>query len=771
MRIYPIEPWNVTETAHSEADNYRAETVFALSNGYIGTRGTFEEGYARAPGMGMEGNYVNGFYESEEIRYGERNYGFPEHSQSMVNLPNLKTTRVYLDGEPFDMRRGTVSEYRRTLNMREGILTRSLIWDSPAGARARIETARFASFAAEHILAQRITVTPLNFEGEIRLVSEMDADTQNHTEETNPLIDYGPFGRTLIAKRILAHDDMLLYAGRTKNSKLGIACGCAHTAHGVRKPTKYTMRGLGCAAEYTARGKVTLDKFIAYITSLDTADDLLDAVTAELRDAERMGFELLAARQRAYMKRYWEHADIVIDGDNEAQQGLRFNMFHAMQGAGRNGRTGMGAKGLTGEGYVGHYFWDTEIYALPVFIYTYPALARALLDYRYGTLDTARERARELGHSRGALFPWRTINGRECSAYFPLGTAAYHINADVAYAFAKYADASGDFGYLKEKAAEVLCETARVWADVGCFAEGRDGKYCICSVTGPDEYTALKDNNFYTNLMARENLRDAARAVRRLQAEDPAAYKALSEKIALEPDEARVWEETAEKMYLPYDQGGNVYLQDDGYLLRKPWHPAAAASDATRLLYEKRHPLFVWRQRMAKQADTILALLLRHEYFDNETVARHYDYYRKSTLHHSSLSVCVFGVAACAAGRMEEACGYFARSVRMDIDDTHGDMHAGIHAANMAGSWLMVAHGFAGLRTGGGAVTLQPMLPPHWNSYSFRFSYGGAEIEVTTDKNGCNVRHLAGAPVRVALYGNSFTLQEKGDAQICAGMT
>ncbi|MDR0197773.1 MAG: glycoside hydrolase family 65 protein [Oscillospiraceae bacterium] len=757
--IYPVEQWNVTETAFDRANNYRNETAFSLSNGYIGTRGTFEEGYDFPDDEGLEGNYMNGFYESAKIRYGEWNFGFPERSQSLLNLPNLKTTRIFIDGERFDMRKGAVRDYRRSLDMRRGVLTRSLEWESPGGKRSRVETARFVSFADKHVMVQRVSVTPLDFDGEIRILSVLDADVENHTRVANPLVDYGPFGRVLVPDKISVEKDTLFYSGHTQGSGLKMACGSFHAARGNKTAESYEADELSCRVEYAFRGAVTLDKFIVYASCLDEPEGEPEAAArSALEKAAGAGFDALSERQAEYARAFWEAADVEIDGDDSVRQGLRFNLFHLMQSANRDGKAGMGAKGLSGEGYEGHYFWDTEIYVLPVFTHTFPEIAKSLLDYRFNTLNAARARARELGHAKGALYPWRTINGEECSSYLPLGTAQYHINADIAYAFSQYVKVTGDIDYLKEKAAEVLCETARVWADVGCFSEGRGGKYCICSVTGPDEYTALVDNNFYTNLMAYGNLWDAADAVRWLEKNDADAYRALVEKIGLEPHEARLWEKIAFNMYLPFDEKERVYLQDDGFLLRKPWDDSAVAPEKRKLLYENYHPLFIWRHRMAKQADTVLAMLLHGECFDKGTIERHYDYYRKITLHHSSLSSCVFGIVASMVGRREDAYRYFDECARMDIDDYQNNLYAGIHTANMAGSWLSVVYGFAGVRTNGGRLELSPYVPEGWRGYRFRLTFGGRRLHISVGENGCSVRHSGGEPLDIKLYGKTYRL-------------
>jgi len=764
--IYPVKPWSVTETAFSIADNYRNETVFSLSNGYIGTRGTFEEGYAFETDQGLEGNFINGFHESEPIRYGEWNFGFPENSQTLLNLPNLKTTRIYLGGEWFDMRTGHIQDYSRTLDLRKGLVERLLTWTSPGGKQVRVETTRFVSFAMKNIMAMRIKVTSLNCDDEIRLSSVLDADVKNHTRVTNPLIDYGPFGRALVPDKTGAADDMLLYAGHTTNSGLTMACGSLHKVTGTVTDKHYEAGELRCCVEYFARGAVIMDKFIAYASSLDMLESVLTGhVQGALFDAAQEGFDALAQKQAAYTRAFWDRADIEIDGDDHIQQGLRFNLFHIMQSAGRGGRAGMGAKGLSGEGYEGHYFWDTEIYVLPLLIHTCPEMAKSLLDYRYSTLDAARERARELGHAQGALYPWRTINGEECSTYVPLGTAQYHINADIAYAFAQYVEVTGDTEYLKTKAAEVLCETARVWADVGSFSKARGGKYCICCVTGPDEYTAFVDNNFYTNLMARENLRDAASAVLWLIENDSAAFDALREKIGLRTEEPGFWRNVAENMYLPYDDTRKVYLPDEGFLLRKPWNESEIPPEKRHLLYENYHPLFIWRQRMAKQADTILGMFLHSDHFTREEMAQNYDFYQEFTLHHSSLSTCVFGIAASLIGRDDEAFRYFRESARMDLDDHHSNVYAGIHAANMAGAWQAVVFGFAGLRTGAGRLELSPKLPGQWNGYRFRVVYRGMLLEVSVEKSACTVKLLSEGSLNITLYGETRCIN-KGEA-IC----
>ena len=773
--IYPVEVWDITEQEFQKEDNYRNETTFALSNGYIGTRGTFEEAYPFDIDTGLEGNFVNGFYESEHIRYGEANFGSPLLSQSLLNLPNLKETRVLLDGELFSMKEGSVEEYKRTLHMKEGVLERTLVWTSPKGKKTKIRISRLVSFARKNIMVIRYEVTPLNYSGSIEFVSKLSADVENHTRKTNPIVDYGPFGRRLEKRNLWAKEDRLYYEGETIGSHLTMACGSAHTILSQKETVKADWKAdmgeleasLSCTLEGTEGESIVLEKFICYTTQLDMPKEELEVfVTEELNRARQEGYSCLEERQKEYMESFWKIADVRIKGNEALQQGIHFNLFHIIQSAGRDGRTGMGAKGLSGEGYEGHYFWDTEMYVLPVLVYTEPEAARHLLDYRYSTLDQARSRARILGHEKGALYPWRTINGEEASTYYPLGTAQYHINGDISYALSLYLQVTGDVEYLKEKGAEILIETARVWADVGSFAKCKGGKYCICDVTGPDEYNVLVDNNFYTNLMARENLRDAVNAVEYLEKHAPECLKALEEKLEFSTEEILLWKEIIEKMYFPYDEERQVYPMDDGFMMRKPWDENKIPPEKRAWLYENYHPLFIMRHRMSKQADAILGMYLHSNLFTKEEIKRNYDFYQEVTLHHSSLSTCIFGIVACDIGYLDTGYEYFSQSARMDLDDYHNNFYAGIHAANMAGTWQAIVNGFAGMRCQESELRFKPAIPKEWEAYSFRLKYRGTLLEVSISKEEAKFTILEGENISFRIGTKEITLNGEGDCYV-----
>jgi alpha,alpha-trehalose phosphorylase len=483
------------------------------------------------------------------------------------------------------------------------------------------------------------------------------------------------------------------------------------------------------SAELSAGGCLELLAAASWVNGLVGEEPDLEKRAAGLvRESHDKGFDKAVEEQTQFLREFWQEADVLIEGDPEVQQSIRFNLFHLLQGAGRGGDTSLPAKGLTGEGYEGHYFWDTEIYALPFFLYTRPEIAGDLLEYRYRTLSFARGRAAQLNR-RGALYPWRTINGNEASAFFPAGTAQYHINADIAFAVARYLEVSGDDAFLS-KGTEILVETARFWHDLGDYIPAMDNAFCINCVTGPDEYTALVNNNYYTNIMARENLRNAALFLEKLREKNESEWRELAGRIALSDDEAAQWLKAAEAMYLPHDSRLGVHPQDDSFLNKARWE-AADIPEAKRPLLMHYHPLTIYRYQVLKQADLVLAEMLLGHYFSHAQKKRDFDYYDPLTTADSSLSPCIQGVMAAELGYKETSYRHFMRSVRMDLDDVNGNVRDGVHTAAMAGSWISLVYGFAGFRDNGGVFSFAPSLPDAWNRLTFSLRKGDAALEVT----------------------------------------
>jgi trehalose/maltose hydrolase-like predicted phosphorylase len=737
------------------------ETLFALGNGYLGMRGTFEEGLER---YALEGTYINGFYESAPIVYGEKFIGYAENKQTILNLPNAKLIRLEVAGEPFSLLSGKLLAYRRWLDLRQGILHRRLRWESPQGRQVEIEVQRLALHARPHVALIRFRLTPLNFDGLLTLTTLIDgAVRQSEHAEDDPRLGTQFKGEVLRLERQEFAADLALMMHRTVTTQFDVGCGMRNLldAPAVCLPSS-TESAIGFTYQVQgARGvPVTLDKFMAYATSLDGGGDpVLSAVLGELNEAAAAGFEALCLEQIHYLSDFWEAADIQIEGDDLLQRGIRFNMFHLLQGAGKDGRTNIAAKGLTGLGYEGHYFWDTEVYVLPFFLYTQPETSRKLLEYRYHILDKARQRARQMSHPVGALYSWRSINGEECSANFPTGTAQYHINADIAFAIRRYYDATLDLNFLKRCGAEILCETARLWLDVGVYIPAKGYCFCINGVTGPDEYQILVNNNAYTNLMARENLRFACQALDLLKEAEPSAYQALARKIDLQAEEPAAWRKAAESMYVPYDEERGIIPQDDGFLGKPAWDFAHTPRENYPLLLHY-HPLVVMRYQVCKQADTLLAEFLLHDQFDRAQKARDYAFYEPLTTHDSSLSGAVFGILAAELGDTEKAYRYFAETATLDLENKHGNTPAGIHAANMAGAWQGIVFGFAGMRASDG-LSFNPSIPQQWRSYAFKVRYRGRLIGVRVTQQGAEFKLVEGERLEIRVGGERRGLGSK----------
>jgi alpha,alpha-trehalose phosphorylase len=753
------ENWQIVEEVFRPEDAPLYETLFALGNGYLGMRGTFEEGLG---GAALEGTFINGFYESAPILYGEKFIGYAENKQTILNLANAKMIRLALGGEEFNLLNGKILAYRRHLDLREGILRRSVKWQSPQGKQVQVEVERLVLQTRRHVALIRFRFTPLNYSGLVTLFSGIDgAIRQSEHAEDDPRLGTQFSGDVLELVEQTCTAGAALMVHRTLRTQLSVACAVREALDAPCDRLELNA-GRTIGFEYTLEARrgqpVTLDKTIAYVTSLDAdAARLVPAVLAELESAAAAGFETLRESQRETLSRFWEVADVVIEGDDALQRGIRFNLFHLLQSTGRDGRTAIAAKGLTGLGYEGHFFWDTETYVLPFFLYTQPEISRRLLEYRYHILDKARQRAGQMAHRRGALYAWRSINGEECSANFPTGTAQYHLNADIAFAIRRYYDATGDEDFMKRCGAEILCETARLWLDVGDFIPTRGDRFCINGVTGPDEYQILVNNNAYTNLMARENLRFAAEIVAWLRQADPAVYAGLAARIDLQPEEPLAWQEAAERMYIPYDEERGIIPQDDTFLSKAVWDFAHTPPENYPLLLHY-HPLVVMRYQVCKQADLVLAEFLLHDQFDRAQKQRDFEYYERVTTHDSSLSGAIFGIVAAELGDAEKAYRYFAETATLDLENKHANTQTGIHAANMAGAWQGIVYGFAGMRAKDG-LSFNPIIPKGWKAYAFKVRYRGRLIDVRVTPEGAQFALLEGEPLEMQVGNQTMRLE------------
>ena len=737
------------------------EAIFSTANGYLGIRGNFEEGVP----VFQAGTFINGFYESWPIVYGEEAYGFAKKGQTIVNVPDSKIIKLYVDDEPFQLTSANVLSYERVLDMRAGTLDREILWQTRSGKQVSIKSRRLVSFEYRHVAAISYEVTVVNAEVPLVISSEVINRQARPTNYTDPRKARGFTHQALLSRAHYSNDRRILLSYATQNSKMKLACGVEH------------LMETDCRYSYTAEcsedlGKVVfnvdarpdtpirLTKYITYHTSdVNSAAELRDLVERALDRAVEHGFEKLLHSQRAYLDDFWRRSDIEFRGTDAAVvQAMRFNLFQICQATARTDDVGVPAKGLTGPGYEGHYFWDAEIYLFPFLVYTAPTIARNLLKFRYGMLDRARQRAREL-NQKGALFPWRTINGEEASAYYAASTAQYHINADIVYALRKYVDATGDRELLYDGGAEMLVETARLWSDLGFYSQRRGGRFCIHGVTGPDEYTAVVDNNTYTNLMARENLWYAAATVESLCDNEPDRFAQLVQKTGLQLSEIEEWKRAADHMYVPYDETRGIHLQDDGFLDREMWDFAGTPDEKYPLLLHF-HPLVIYRHQVIKQADVVLAMVLLGNEFSPEQKKRNFDYYDPLTTGDSSLSASIQAIAAADLGYVEEARAYGWYAALVDLANFGRNVEDGCHIASMGGTWMVIVYGLAGMRDYGGVISFRPGLAEGVGGVRFPLTVRGQLLEVDIDGDKRVVTYLLreGSELQIKHHDEAVTL-------------
>ncbi len=730
------------------------ESLFTLANGYIGIRGNFEEGY---PGdyPSIQGTYINGFYDTVPMVHAEKQFGDPEQSQKLLNIMDAQGFHLYVgeDREKVTPFCGTLLDYQRQLDLEKGITLRSYTLETEKGRRLRLTYRRLVSFAVPELFLTELEIEALNFTEPAELVFTLDGDVSNHSDDSDPRVASGHTKRLNILEA-KSQDEVCSITAETMASGLRCSCTAAVlTTTAAERTASATATAVTHTFRWILKDTARFTKHVIYTDSLRHGDSGPSGLSLLAKTAAD-SFETHLEKQKAYLKAFWEKSDIEISGGAELQDGIRFNLYHLLQAAGKDPHCSVAAKGLSGEGYEGHYFWDTEIYILPFFIMTHPELAENLLLFRCKILPDALDRARELGHQRGALFPWRTISGKECSGYFPAGTAQYHISGDIAYAFIHYYLATGNLDFMAAHGAEVVFETARLWLDAGHFT---DGRYHIDGVTGPDEYTAIVNNNYYTNTMARYNLLWAVRLRNLLRQAHPDSLNSLLERIGMTDAEFEACTLAAEAMILPYSESLDIHAQDDSFLNKAPWDFSRNPSDGTPLLLHF-HPLTLYRHQVCKQADVVLSHFLLEDGVPESTLRNSYEYYENITTFDSSLTACIFSIMASRLGMADKALDYFNETVRLDLDNTHLNTKDGLHMASMGGTWMALIYGFAGLRLHQGHLSLKPALPTVWGDLKFSLCYQGSVLTVFLTHSDIQLA-VSGRPVPVSVNGKTFTIE------------
>ena len=724
LAAFEVEPWAIRETRLELGLLALSESVFALSNGHLGIRGTLDEG---EPSV-LVGTYLNGFYESFPIHYPERAFGFPEAGQTIVNVTDGTPIRLLIEDEPLDVHRGSLKRHERWLDLRSGILERRVLWQSIAGRSVRVTSRRLVSFRYRSVAAISYEVEALDEPTSVALQSNLLANTGHVVTTVDPrgaaALDH------VLEGRLHAHRDMrVVLAHTTKASGLSLAAGMEHVVDAAERvvpliESEPDLGRLTLSATLSPGRPLRLVKFLSYHwSSRQSVEWLRDQVDGSLQIAMAEGFEGLEKSQREYLDDFWARADIEIDGHDELQQAIRFGLFETLQATARAEERAVAAKGLTGTGYDGHAFWDTEALVLPILTYAMPRVAREALIWRHSTVDLARERAWQLG-LRGAAFPWRTIRGEECSGYWPAGTAAFHVNAAIADAVRRYILVTGDREFERDYGVELLVETARLWASLGHFKA--DASFCIDGVTGPDEYTAVVDNNVYTNLMAQANLRSAAASAAR--------YPEVARALDVRDGEIASWRHAAEAMFIPYDEAVGVHPQDQDFMTHERWDFRQTPAEHYPLMFHYSY-FDLYRKQVVKQADLVFALYLRSASFSAEEKRRDFDYYEGVTVRDSSLSACIQAIVAAEVGHLSLAHDYLAEAAFLDLHDLTDNVRNGLHIASLSGAALAVIAGFGGLRDDGDQISFSPRLPDSLTRVAFRVTFGGNTlcVEITPE--------------------------------------
>lgn len=746
---FPVEPWQLREDTFHLERIAQAESIFALSNGHIGLRGNLDEGEPAA----IPGTYLGSYYESRPLPYAETGYGYPEVGQTLVDVTNGKIIRMLVGDTPFDMRYGTVNTHERILDFRAGTLHRSVNWTSPTGKTVAVDSTRIVSLTQRSIAAFNYRVTAIDQPLRLVLQSELVANEAPPVTVSNDPRVAAALHKPLIAVGREPLDTGAMLIHRTRRSKLMMAAAMRHivqasNGHSIKLDTRPDWARTTIIANLAPGQSVTLTKFLGYGWSATRSEPAVrDQVMAALDSATDLGWQQLLAQQREFLDEFWDVADIAIDGDDQVQQAVRFAMFHTIQAGARAQRRSIPAKGLTGPGYDGHAFWDTEAFVLPLLTLTKPSASADALRWRASLLESAKKRAEMLTLS-GAAFPWRTINGDESGAYWPAGTAAFHINADITRAFDDYRRITGDEALIRECGLEVFVETARLWMSLG--HHDRQGRWHIDGVTGPDEYTAIIDDNIFTNLMAARNLEIAADECER--------HTDLAEKFGVTTAEIANWRHACHSVYLPYDEELGVHQQCENFTRFAEWDFDSWADRYPLLLHA---PYFeLYRKQVIKQADVMLAMQWCPDAFTPEEKARNVDYYEARTVRDSSLSASTQAVMCAEVGHHNLAYQYVREASLMDLWDLHNNTRDGLHIASLAGSWLAVVEGFGGLRTHGDVLSFWPCLPDKLRGLSFGVQWRGVRLRITVthDEVRCELPHQEQRELPIQLYGEDVTV-------------
>lgn len=758
-----LDEWSIIEEGFDPHTHEISESIFSIGNGFMGQRANFEESYS---GSSLQGSYMAGVYYPDKTRVGWWKNGYPEYFAKVLNSTNWIGIGIEIDGMPLDLAKCTVKDFVRELNMKEGFLSRSFTAVMENGKELKVEAVRFVSIVRHEIGAIRYAVTPLNFAGELTVTPYLDGDVKNKNSnydekfwlEVFKEAAQGSAALTVKTKKLDFHVTSVMSYSILKNgAKLDLQ------AELVEKEKYAANRVNVSVSEGEA---ITIYKYAANVTSRNHGfGELVNAARAVLEPAVETGFEMLLKEQADAWGDKWKESDIVIEGDVAAQQAIRFNIFQLNQTySGEDDRLNIGPKGFTGEKYGGSTYWDTEAYCLPFYLSTADAsISRNLLIYRYKHLEKAKENAKKLGFTKGALYPMVTMNGEECHNEWEITFEEIHRNGAIAYAIYNYVNYTGDFSYLGQYGLEVLVEISRFWEERVNYVPAKD-QYMMLGVTGPNEYENNVNNNWYTNRIASWTMEYTLDVLEYLKENENSRYAELTAKLGLQDVETTKWQDIISKMYYPVDEELGVFLQQDGFL-NKELVPVKELDPTHLPLNQNWSWDRILRSVYIKQADVLQGLFFLGDQYDLATKKRNFDFYEPFTVHESSLSPCVHSILACELGYQEKAYEMYLRTARLDLDNYNNDTEDGCHTTSMAGTWMSVVHGFGGLRVKDGVLHLNPFIPGHWSSFSFKVMFRGSRLKVNVKGRETIIVNETDTPAVLNVNGKEYSIDGFGEVQ------
>lgn len=757
--VYPeAQEWSIEETEINPLKTSHWESLFGLSNGYLGIRGCHEEDDEQFAPYSSRGTFINGFFEYDGKK-------FIDHAVGKIDcstiFPVCDWTRVhlYVDGEKFSFFNGRIVSYRRKLDMQQGILTRNVIWESPDGKMIKIVSSRFVCYERKHCAMMRYSVKPLNFSGHVSICTEAKAGLFKET-----ILDSGASERFFFTSCVASGEkdkmQYLLYS--TNNSGLETAmafscrisevCGNSRIEKGFKNDTAYRNIDLHVLKDELA----VIDIYACFYTSLETGGAVLaDKALYELDLIGDLGYDRLLHENIQFWSNHWSSGDVEINGNLRDQQAVRFSLFHLRQAHPEDCIRSISATGNIGDNYRGHIFWDTEMFMAPYFNYTNPKLVRDLLMYRYNTIAVSREQTRKMGNP-GVRYAWNTIDGVDNGGILYAAINQYHVNCDIVYAVWRYWISTQDEEFMVNFGAEMVFEISRFMFSIGTFAPDREGKFCVNMVCGPDEYHSFANNNCYTNAMLKFQFVFAYNIFLLMEKEHLRELQDIIARTGMKTDEPRMWMEAANRMYIPYNNDLGIHCQDDAYLSLIPVNTESIPSNYD--LYADYHWFNLWRFQVSKQADVLLMMFTLGHEFKIDQKRANYSFYEPRTNHGSSLSPCIHSIVSAELGLLKESYDFLCQTLYLDLYDLKSNSKKGLHYACLGGAWMSIVNGLAGMRDYEEKLIFKSIIPDHWESYSFKLVYRGRLIRLYISRTEILISLLDGVDLNCMVNGKEIRL-------------